>query len=127
MVFDTLKQRMGGKDQLNPMQIAHHTLFTAREKIDLLNQLKAEATGAQIEGDPVAFRQLFTNLLVFRMNGSCDRKIVHRLPPVTISNCLLGAVKLLAEHFLATLIQLVRARFGRSGIITVRLAGGRLG
>lgn len=55
MVFDTLKQRMGGRDQLNPMQIAHHTLFTAREKIDLLKQLKAEATGAQAEGDPVAF------------------------------------------------------------------------
>jgi hypothetical protein len=55
MVFDTLKQRMGGNDQLNPMQIAHHTLFTAREKIELLNQLKAEAMGAQAEGDPVAF------------------------------------------------------------------------
>ena len=55
MVFDSLKQRMGGHDQLNPMQIAHHTLFTAREKIELLNQLKAEATGAQAEGDPVAF------------------------------------------------------------------------
>ena len=55
MVFDTLKQSMGGTDQLNPMQIARHTLFTAREKFDLLNQLKAEATGAQVEGDPVAF------------------------------------------------------------------------
>jgi len=55
MVFDTLKQRIGGADQLNPMQIARHTLFTAREKLDLLNQLKAEATGAQVEGDPVAF------------------------------------------------------------------------
>ncbi len=55
MVLDTLKQSMGGKDQLNPMQIARHTLFTAREKLDLLNQLKAEATGAQVEGDPVAF------------------------------------------------------------------------
>lgn len=55
MVFDTLKQSMGGTDQLNPMQIAQNTLFTAREKLDLLNQLKAEATGAQVEGDPVAF------------------------------------------------------------------------
>lgn len=55
MVLDSLKQRMGGSDQLNPMQIAHNTLFTAREKIALLNQLKAEATGAQAEGDPVAF------------------------------------------------------------------------
>jgi len=55
MVFDTLKDRMGGKDHLTPMEIASHTLFTAREKIDLLNRLKAEATGAQTEGDPVAF------------------------------------------------------------------------
>ena len=55
MVFDTLKDRMGGRGQLNPMQIAHNSLFTAREKIDLLNQLKAEVTGAQAEGDPVAF------------------------------------------------------------------------
>lgn len=55
MVFDSLKQRMGGGDQLNPMQIAHHTLFTAREKIELLNQLKAEATGADAEGAEVAF------------------------------------------------------------------------
>ncbi|KKB08597.1 hypothetical protein [Devosia chinhatensis] len=55
MVFDTLKQRMCGKDQLNPMQIARHTLFTAREKLDLLNQLKGEAIGAPVDGQPVAF------------------------------------------------------------------------
>ncbi|MBJ3784697.1 hypothetical protein [Devosia sediminis] len=55
MVFDTLKQAMGGGDNLNPMLIAHHTLFTAREKIDLLNQLKAEANGALAEGKPVDF------------------------------------------------------------------------
>ena len=55
MVFDTLKQRMGGGDQLNPMQIAHHTLFTAREKIELLNQLKADVTGASQEGDELGF------------------------------------------------------------------------
>jgi hypothetical protein len=55
MVFDTLKDRMGGKDHLTPMEIANNTLFTAREKIELLNQLKAEVTGAQTEGDPMAF------------------------------------------------------------------------
>jgi hypothetical protein len=55
MVFDTLRQRMGGQDNLSPGQIAHHTLFTAREKIELLNQLKAEAINAQAEGDPVVF------------------------------------------------------------------------
>lgn len=55
MVFDSVNQSIVGTDQLNPMQIARHTLFTAREKFELLHQLKAEATGAQIEGDPVAF------------------------------------------------------------------------
>jgi len=51
MVFDSLRDRMGGHDNLSPMQIAHNTLFTAKEKIELLNQLKAEVTGAQQEGD----------------------------------------------------------------------------
>jgi hypothetical protein len=55
MVFDTLKDRIGGRDHLTPMEIANQTLFTAREKIELLNELKAEATGARTEGDPVAF------------------------------------------------------------------------
>ena len=55
MLFDTLKDRIGGRDHLTPMEIANQTLFTAREKIELLNELKAEATGARTEGDPVAF------------------------------------------------------------------------
>jgi hypothetical protein len=37
-------------DMLTPMGIAHHALFTAREKLDLLQQIKAEVTGAS-EGD----------------------------------------------------------------------------
>ncbi len=51
MAFDSLKDRQGGKDRLRPMEIAHNPLFTAREKIALLNDLKAEVTGAQQEGD----------------------------------------------------------------------------
>ena len=51
MVFDSLKDRQGGKDRLQPMAIAHNPLFTAREKINLLNELKAEVTGAQQNGD----------------------------------------------------------------------------
>jgi hypothetical protein len=53
MVFDSLRDRMGGKDNLSPMQIAHNSLFTAKEKIELLTQLKANVTGAQQEGDEV--------------------------------------------------------------------------
>lgn len=36
----------GGQSALMPMQIAHHALLTAREKLELLNRLKAEVTGA---------------------------------------------------------------------------------
>lgn len=50
MAFDSLKDRVGGQDNVTPMEIAHHTLFTAKEKIELLNQLKADATVAAREG-----------------------------------------------------------------------------
>ena len=39
----------------SPMQIAHNPLFTAREKIDLLNQLKAEVTGEAANPDNLGF------------------------------------------------------------------------
>ena len=39
----------------SPMQIAHNPLFTAREKIDLLNRLKAEVTGEDANPDNLAF------------------------------------------------------------------------
>ena len=55
MVFDSLRDRMGGHANLSPMQIAHNSLFTAKEKIELLQQLKAEVTGAQHEGDDMGF------------------------------------------------------------------------
>jgi len=55
MVFDSLKDQMTGRDNLTPMQIAQHSLFTAREKLDLLQQLKADAAGAQAEGDDLGF------------------------------------------------------------------------
>ncbi|HLV84178.1 hypothetical protein [Devosia alba] len=55
MVFDSLRSRMGGQDNLTPEQIAHHTLFTAKEKIDLLHQLKAEVSSANANGTDVGF------------------------------------------------------------------------
>jgi hypothetical protein len=75
MVFDTPMQRMGGKDQLNPMQIAHHPLFTAREKIELLNRLKADATGAQAEGDPVAFELEEIDLAIAEVREGVQRGV----------------------------------------------------
>ena len=55
MVLDNLRDRMGGHDKVTPMGIAHNSLFTAKEKIELLNQLKADATGASQEGDDLGF------------------------------------------------------------------------
>ncbi len=55
MIFDSLRDRMGGNDKITPMGIAHNSLFTAKEKIDLLNQLKADATGAGQEGQELGF------------------------------------------------------------------------
>lgn len=53
MVFDSLRARMGGRDNLTPMQIAQHSLFTAREKLELLNDLKIAATNASSDPDDV--------------------------------------------------------------------------
>ena len=39
----------------SPMQIAHNPLFTAREKIEMLNQLKAEVTGEAANPDGLAY------------------------------------------------------------------------
>lgn len=36
---------LGGKDSFTPMQIAHHSLFTAREKLELLNKIKSAVSG----------------------------------------------------------------------------------
>lgn len=55
MVFDSLRDRMGGHDNVTPMSIAHNSLFTAKEKIELLNQLKADVTGATQEGTEIGF------------------------------------------------------------------------
>lgn len=55
MPFDSLQDRAGGKDRLLPMHIAHNSLLTAREKIELLNRMKADATGALEEGRDLGF------------------------------------------------------------------------
>lgn len=55
MIFDGLKQRMGGSSNLNPMQIAQNSLLTAREKLDLLHQIKAEVSGDKPNRDDLGF------------------------------------------------------------------------
>jgi hypothetical protein len=39
----------------SPMEIAHNPLFTAREKIDILNELKAEVSGEAGNPDALGY------------------------------------------------------------------------
>ena len=45
MTINRKAQDMDGKDSFTPMQIAHHSLFTAREKLELLNKIKSAVSG----------------------------------------------------------------------------------
>lgn len=51
MIFDSLRDRAGGRAHLAPMEIAHHTLLTAREKIELLDDLKMRSTACEKVAD----------------------------------------------------------------------------
>jgi len=55
MPFDSLKDQAGGRERLLPMHIAHNSLLSAREKLDLLNEMKAGATGALEAGGDLGF------------------------------------------------------------------------
>jgi hypothetical protein len=55
MAFDAPDAPMGGKSNFTPMQIAHNALFTAKEKLDLLHQIKAEVTGSVQNEDDLGF------------------------------------------------------------------------
>lgn len=66
MVFGNFENHLKGRDNLTPMQIAQNSLFTAREKLDLLQQLKADASGAAAEGREFGFT-----------TGEIDEAIAH--------------------------------------------------
>lgn len=55
MAFDSTKVRMGGRGHFTPMEIAQNSLFTAREKLDLLNEIKIEVSGAQVRNADLGF------------------------------------------------------------------------
>jgi hypothetical protein len=44
-----------GAAKTSPMQLAHNPLFTAREKIDMLNELKAEVLGKEANPDHLGY------------------------------------------------------------------------
>lgn len=50
-----LADAMIGRGDLTPMEIARQSLLAAREKLDLLHQLKADAAGAEAEGREFGF------------------------------------------------------------------------
>jgi hypothetical protein len=55
MAFEPETGRTDENAPLTPMHIARHPTFTAKEKMDLLQQLKAEAVSIAENGMPVAF------------------------------------------------------------------------
>lgn len=66
MAFGNLEREIMSRENLTPMQIAQHSLFTAREKLDLLHQLRADAAGAAAEGRAFGFP-----------SGEIDEAIAH--------------------------------------------------
>jgi hypothetical protein len=55
MPLPSLKDQAGGRDKLLPMHIANNSLLSAREKLDLLTEMKAGATGALEDGGDIGF------------------------------------------------------------------------
>ncbi|WEK03305.1 MAG: hypothetical protein P0Y65_14020 [Candidatus Devosia phytovorans] len=71
MLFDSLQDRMGGDDKITPMGIAHNSLFTAKEKLELLNQLKADATAAGEEGREIGFEAEEIDNAIAEVHRAC--------------------------------------------------------
>lgn len=52
MAYDTAESRATRSARISPMEIARNALFTAREKLDLLQQLRTEVTaGEELRAD----------------------------------------------------------------------------
>jgi hypothetical protein len=52
MIIDPTEHR---EAKTSPMQIAHSPLFTAREKLEMLSEIKAEVTGERVNPDNLAY------------------------------------------------------------------------
>jgi hypothetical protein len=55
MGSDNSSDQAGRQTSIAPAAIAHNDLFTAKEKLELLNQMKADLSVAQQEGLEPAF------------------------------------------------------------------------
>lgn len=81
MAFDSTEARMGGKSAFTPMQIAHHTLFTAKEKLDLLHKIKAEVSGTMPNEDDLGFApeeidEAIAEVRLSAQNGEQTRTVI---------------------------------------------------
>ena len=55
MLHSTEQSRGAAPRPFSPMEIAHHQWLTAREKLELLDDLKAQATGEHADLDALGF------------------------------------------------------------------------
>lgn len=55
MAYHSPEARQGGGDTHFPMQIADNPLLNVREKLDLLNRVSAEASGAAANVEDIGF------------------------------------------------------------------------
>ncbi|ODT73282.1 MAG: hypothetical protein ABS75_01000 [Pelagibacterium sp. SCN 63-23] len=74
MNLDTIGLSAGGH-RLKPMQIARHTLFTAREKLDLLGQLRDRATDADREDEAAGFAVSEIEAAIIQVREGAARSI----------------------------------------------------
>lgn len=81
MAVESKAQRMGGSDSFTPMQIAHQDLFTAREKLDLLNKIKSEMSGIVHNEDDLGFSpqeidEAIAHVRLAAQNGEQSRTVI---------------------------------------------------
>jgi len=81
MAIEFKAQKMGGRASFTPMQIAHQDLFTAREKLDLLNKIKSEISGAVHDEDELGFSpqeidEAIAQVRLAAQNGEQSRTVI---------------------------------------------------
>lgn len=55
MRAEPMESRVSGQGDLSPMKVAHHPLFTAREKIEMLEEMRAGFSNFHLDDDDLGF------------------------------------------------------------------------
>jgi hypothetical protein len=82
MSIDSNVESNGGhRLGFTPMQIAHHSLFTAREKLELLNKIKSEVSGvlhseAELGFAPEEIDRAIAEVRLAAQNGEHTRTVI---------------------------------------------------